>query len=305
MSTAISLRNDDRELTTWSADMVRQQVQLIQHIMRDVMILDEHYGIIPGTSRKVDGKEVAKPTLLKAGAEKLCLAFRLAPKFIIERSENGDHREIIVTCILTHIPSGQVYGEGVGSCSTRESKYAYRKSERTCPICGIAAILKSKEKPEYFCWRKKDGCGATFPLGEPSIEKQPAGRAPNPDLADCWNTVLKMATKRALVAAVLVATAASDIFTQDLEDAPQEKQDNRPAPIDIDKVMAEGLAMAKHGHGVLKQWFMALPAVAKEAVKPELDKTWKAIATKVDIAAAEDAGGPEPETTEESQDNGD
>ena len=47
---------------------------------------------------------------------------------------------------------------------------------------------------------------------------QVAGRVENSDLADTYNTVLKMAKKRALVDATLTATAASDIFTQDLED---------------------------------------------------------------------------------------
>ena len=40
----------------------------------------------------------------------------------------------------------------------------------------------------------------------------------NPDLADVYNTVLKIAKKRAHVDASLTATAASDIFTQDMED---------------------------------------------------------------------------------------
>ena len=43
-------------------------------------------------------------------------------------------------------------------------------------------------------------------------------RIPNPDSADIVNTLQKMAQKRALVAAVLVATNCSDAFTQDLED---------------------------------------------------------------------------------------
>jgi hypothetical protein len=42
----------------------------------------------------------------------------------------------------------------------------------------------------------------------------------NPDLADQWNTVIKMACKRALVAGALNATGASDVFTQDVEDQP-------------------------------------------------------------------------------------
>ncbi len=50
------------------------------------------------------------------------------------------------------------------------------------------------------------------------IVNQQTGRVLNPDVADQANTILKMACKRALVAAVLVATNASELFTQDVED---------------------------------------------------------------------------------------
>jgi hypothetical protein len=40
--------------------------------------------------------------------------------------------------------------------------------------------------------------------------------------ADVSNTVLKMAKKRGLIDAVLTVTAASDLFTQDIEDLPAE-----------------------------------------------------------------------------------
>ncbi len=50
------------------------------------------------------------------------------------------------------------------------------------------------------------------------IVGQEVGRKENPDIADTYNTVLKMAKKRAFVDASLTATAASDIFTQDVED---------------------------------------------------------------------------------------
>ena len=43
--------------------------------------------------------------------------------------------------------------------------------------------------------------------------------------ADYYNTVLKMAKKRAHVDAILTATAASDCFTQDVEDTQREKQE--------------------------------------------------------------------------------
>ncbi|HEX8684304.1 MAG TPA: hypothetical protein VF707_18455, partial [Ardenticatenaceae bacterium] len=49
-------------------------------------------------------------------------------------------------------------------------------------------------------------------------ESQVVGLVPNPDIADQVNTVQKMAQKRALVQATLLAVNASEFFTQDVED---------------------------------------------------------------------------------------
>jgi hypothetical protein len=203
---------------------IKAQVNLIQHVMKEVMQENQHYGIIPGTG--------TKPTLLKAGAEKLCLTFRLDPQYEIEQKQDGKHLTIMSKCTLWHIPSGQRYGSGMGSCSTLESKYAYRTSARKCPNCGSEAIIKGKEEygGGWICFVKKGGCGAKFLERDEAITAQTVGRAPNEDVADQYNTVLKMANKRSLVAAVLNATAASDIFTQDIEDMPEFKPaDERPA----------------------------------------------------------------------------
>src|SRR6185369_6401125 len=54
------------------------------------------------------------------------------------------------------------------------------------------------------------------------VEKKQQVRT-NP--ADVANTILKMAKKRGLVDAILTVTAASDIFTQDIEDLPDEIRD--------------------------------------------------------------------------------
>jgi hypothetical protein len=182
--------------------------------MREVMQEGQHYGTIPGCGDK--------PCLLKPGAEKLGLTFRLIPQVAVTLRELvADHREYEVKVTLVHEVSGRIMGEGVGCCSTRESKYRWRKAERTCPLCEKPTIFRSKQEPGWFCWNKKGGCGATFKPGDPAVEKQELGRVENPDPADCYNTVLKMAKKRALVDAMITATAASDIFTQDLEeDAP-------------------------------------------------------------------------------------
>lgn len=191
---------------------IKAQVNLIQHVMREVMQKDQHYGVIPGTG--------TKPTLLKAGAEKLCLTFRLDPQYEVEQTTQGNHLTILSKCTLHHIPTGQRFGSGMGSCSTKESKYAYRKGSRKCPECGAEAIIKGREEygGGWVCFKKKGGCGEKYADGDKTIESQSEERVPNEDVADQYNTVLKMANKRSLVAAVLNATAASDIFTQDIED---------------------------------------------------------------------------------------
>lgn len=52
----------------------------------------------------------------------------------------------------------------------------------------------------------------------------------NPDLPGLYNTVTKMADKRSLVAAVLFATAASSMFTQDHGDEEEKKEESPDDP---------------------------------------------------------------------------
>lgn len=195
-----------------SVDAVMEQVNKIQDLMRRGMTEGEHYGTIPGTE---------KPTLYKAGAEKLCLMSKFDPEYEDERQFDADgHLTVTVTCTLYHIPTGLRVASGLGLCSTRESKYAYRKQNRVCPDCGAEAIIRGKAEfgGGWVCWKKRDGCGTKFSAGDERITSQTEGRVDNPDLADSFNTVLKMSAKRALCAAVLNGTAASDLFTQDIGD---------------------------------------------------------------------------------------
>lgn len=228
----------ETSMTAWTPKEVMAQVNAIQQLMRDGMKEGEHWGPIPGTN--------SKPVLFKPGAEKLCLMFRLAPKFTIEEKDLGNgHLNINVRCSLQHINTGKFWGEGVGSCSTMESKYRYRSGQgqstgvkvpkeywdtkradpkRAQEIIGIGYSVKKEDGTWWICEK---------------IEKQE-----NPDIADVYNTVLKIAKKRALVDATLTATAASDIFTQDLEEAlpeativhefeapkPKTPEPRRPAP---------------------------------------------------------------------------
>ena len=191
----------------FTPESVKKQIKFIQKIMRDVMIEGHHYGTIPGTK---------KPTLYKAGAEMLCMTFRLAPKYEIkERDLPGGHREYSVVCSLTNIISKEFQGEGVGMCSSMESKYRYRNALRVCPECGADKIMAGRADygGGWFCSKKTGGCGRKFKDGNPQIETQTAGKIENENPADTFNTILKMAKKRAYNDNVFAVTACSDIFT--------------------------------------------------------------------------------------------
>lgn len=166
------------------------------------------YGEIPG---------VEKPSLLKPGAERICIAFGTFPRFRILSQEIDHDREVtwvkkrkefegkgrdrtfkgwkqeegvsrglyryVVECEIVARELGIVVGSCVGSCSTMESKYVDRPHESE-------------------------------------------------------NTVLQMAEKRAHVAATRITFGLSDQFTQDVEDAPEmahnsgvEDTGHGPAPL--------------------------------------------------------------------------
>lgn len=168
-----------------------------------------------------------KKVLLKPGAEKLSSFFGLAPTFedaaAVEDWTGEQHGSEPFffyrrRCFL-HLGE-RIIGSAEGSCNSWETKYRYRQAARICPNCKQETIIKGKAEygGGWLCFAKKGGCGAKFKDGDPAIEDQQLGQIKNPDPADQANTVLKMADKRALVAAVLITVGASDYFTQDVDD---------------------------------------------------------------------------------------
>lgn len=193
------------EVHRFSLAEIRDRVNLVQEVMRGIMKLNTHYGTIPGTP---------KPTLYKPGAEVLCVTFRIAQEYqIIDLSDELTAR-FRVTCVGRHQVSGIVLGEGVGECSSGEEKYKWR---------GAVCTAEFEQTPEKMRRLKfyKNG------------DKKTQVRT---EAADLSNTVLKMACKRAMIAMTLNVTAASDIFTQDIEDLPEEL---RPAQQEVSQPAEE------------------------------------------------------------------
>lgn len=166
-------------------------VSTVQEVMRAVMKENVHFGKIPGTD---------KPTLYKPGAEVLCMAFRIAPSYVVEDLSSPDVIRYRVTCTGTHQATGIVLGAGMGEASSSEEKYKWRK-----------AVCKEEfdQTPAHMRRNKFGKAKGGGHYVQEQVRTEPA------DLA---NTVLKMASKRAHMAMVLNVTAASDCFAQDLED---------------------------------------------------------------------------------------
>ena len=213
-NTSLTVRPQMAVGDSLSVKDILDQKALIQDAMKAAMQDGQHFGKIPGCGDK--------PTLLQPGAQTILLLFRLNPDYEVTQTDLGNHhREYSVKCRLTSA-SGVFVGAGLGSCSTMEAKYRYRVAPKT---------LTDQPVPKmYWELRKSDPAAAQALIGGKgfSTRKDEDGnwmiaegsseKIEHDNPADYYNTCLKMACKRALVSATLTRTAASDIFSQDLEE---------------------------------------------------------------------------------------
>ena len=220
------------DVATASQNMnaLKMKHNLLIEAMSDVLKKDKDYGVIPGTGNK--------PTLLKPGAESLCFLFGLRPTFeVVDCIEDWDKGLFYYRYRCTLLSGdGRVVANSEGSCNSRETKYRYRNQSRKCPTCGKETIIKGKAEygGGWLCFKKKGGCGAKFQDGAQVIEKQEVGKVENTEPFELVNTLQKMAQKRALVAAVLIGTGASQFFTQDVEDMSTITIDAEVVEVDFD-----------------------------------------------------------------------
>lgn len=176
--------------------VLQSRMDTILDVMANVLETGKDYGKIPGTD---------KPTLFKPGAEKLCLTFSLAASDpLVEDLSTDDEIRYRLRVPIT-ASDGRVLAVGIGEASTGEEKYRWRR-----PVCDEEFAETPRELRREKWFRGRDGKGNW---------KATQVRTVPTDLA---NTVLKMAHKRAFIHATLLATGASSVFNQDLEDFTKE-----------------------------------------------------------------------------------
>lgn len=227
----------------------------------NVLALDERYKRIQALKNQVFQKGIhygepfkaaGKPTLLKPGAEAICVLFGFYPDYEeLTRTEDFDKPLFYYRyrCIIRQIGTNTPVGTGIGSCNSMEDKYAYRWVSADEVPSGLTLSklpTQASTISEFdFAIEKGETSG---PYGKPAeywqmfrdaIRNNQARkimrdtkkgqsaaweiasvkyRIPNPEIFSLINTIDKMAQKRAMIAAVLAAAGASPFFTQDVED---------------------------------------------------------------------------------------
>lgn len=212
-----------------------------------VLKKDLDYGVIPGT---------AKPSLYKPGAEKLRFVYGLGIEFeTIESTVDVATMYVNFSYRCTvRSRTGQILAQCEGNCNSEEAKFGYLwKPENEIPAgidkSQLMSKIGGKKMSEFAFAIEKAETGGQY--GKPQSywddwkamiadgraklikKKTKTGklmdaweadntvtqfRIKNREVVGLQNTIMKMAQKRAFVGAVLIATGASEYFTQDIED---------------------------------------------------------------------------------------
>ncbi|WP_345948678.1 hypothetical protein ABDD95_17700 [Mucilaginibacter sp. PAMB04274] len=249
---------DSFELTTITDEMQSSITHMAQMrnaliaFTKEVLVKDQDYGVVPG---------VQKPTLLKPGAEKLMNLYGLSVEFeCTDKVLDIQSKFIAYTYKATaKNRDGRIVTQCEGSVNSFEPKYRYVWLEKAKPVQATQDKLKAEGNGKF---RK----GAT---GWSWVE-----RTENPDLLGLQNTMQKMAQKRAFVGAILLATNASEFFTQDVEDM---------GFIDVEATVVEPATEQKAAVKPVKEGKGMVPP--REAKPSELKEEKKAAKPKVQAKA--------------------
>lgn len=180
-----------------SEQLLTRRAQVL-HIMHELMKDGLHYGQIPGCP---------KQTLFQPGAEMLNSAFRLGWRHeVLEEVVTPDVIRCTVRTVIFDQMSGTTLLDAVGSASTNEEKYKWRKSFPE--EWNDTPVELRREK-----WFKASKANNWTASKEIQVRTNPA---------DLHNTIIAMASKRADVRTTRAALAVSDILDVNSEDLPEE-----------------------------------------------------------------------------------
>jgi hypothetical protein len=265
-------------------DQAISNYQDFHKFVSGVLKKDLDYGVIPGTN---------KPSLYKPGAEKLRFVYGLGVEFeAIESTVNVAERYVNFSYRCTiRSRTGQVLAQCEGNCNSEEAKFGYLwKAENELPAgidkSQLLSKVGGKKMMEFgFAIEKAETSGQ---YGKPAAyweewkamiadgrakritKKSKAGkdleaweadntvtqyRIKNPEVVGLQNTIMKMAQKRAFVGAILIATGASEYFTQDIEDMDLTGKgdiysDKNPVPGFVEDISHEEVPPAANLHSV-------------------------------------------------------
>jgi len=261
----------------------------LRECMRAVLVSGTDYGTIPGMGDK--------PSLFKPGAEKLIQWFGFGFETVrdeIERDREGTRLGVTYKCtVYKQLADGRKV-----TVATCEGYAGYDEDKFYTPLEAARAKAEAAERR----WASKDNRAPNPKKWETASEY----RAP-------WNSVLKMAQKRALVGAAIDATAAAGLFTQDLEDM---RGSTAPDAASLAEVAtAAVMALPEEVRGGLDRWYRGkrwpasgqwtaeqwcealqmagyLTAKREQPPTPPQDRPAPAAAQAATATAAQDAAGP-------------
>ena len=244
-------RSERAFLPAMSMEVALARRAAIVEFTRKIMVRDRDFGEISGTGKPTLLKPGAEKLCNFFGLEPEFTP--VVDEIDWTGAQHGGETFCYVRYRCRLLRQGRIPGVGEGSCNSWESRYRYRwvsteylreDLDRTRllkrgghrTLCEFEFAIDRADttgvyaKPAEYWQKFKEAITAGVARRVERDTRQGKAyawemdadttlyRIPNPDVADLVNTIQKMAQKRALVAATLIATSASEFFTQDVED---------------------------------------------------------------------------------------
>lgn len=243
---------DNVYLPAMSMEVALARRSAIIEFARRIMVKDQDFGEIPGASKPTLLKPGAEKLCNFFWLEPEFTP--VAEEVDWTGAQHGGEPFCYARYRCRLVRNGRIVGAGEGSCNSWESKYRYRwVAEDQIPKGIDVSNLPKRDGRRTLSEFEFaiDRAETTGPYGKPAehwqkfrdairngtarpVEKSTKRgtaiawelqegttqyRVPAADAADLVNTIQKMAQKRALIAATLIAVSASEFFTQDVEDS--------------------------------------------------------------------------------------